>query len=208
MNNRIADHRDFARAPQHRTPSFRIAQLDRLAAAIADHRESIISALASDLGKPEMEVYASEIGPVMREIAFARRRVRRWMRPTRAGRGRRVLSAPYGAALIIGTWNYPFQLTLSPLVAAIAAGNGVTVKPSEAAPESAAVLDRMLSDAFAPNAVSVVQGDATISARLVDSGYDKVFFTGSSRVGAVVAAAAATHHSDVTLELGDRKSVV
>ena len=208
MNKRIADHREFARTPRHRTPSFRIEQLDRLAAAIAEHRESIVSALAADLGKPEMEAYASEIGPVMREIAFARRRIRRWMRPVRAGRGRRILAAPYGAALIIGTWNYPFQLTLSPLVAAIAAGNGVTVKPSEVAPESAAAIDRMLSGTFEPAAVSVVQGDADVSAELVDSGYDKVFFTGSPRVGAVVATAAAAHHSDVTLELGGKSPVI
>mgnify|MGYP006274793831 CR=1 FL=1 len=208
MEDIIERHRAFAKSGRNRSASFRISRLEGLRKALADYREEILAALYSDLRKPEMEAYASEFSPVIHEIDRAKRHLRRWMRPRRKGRGRSVVPTPYGAALIIGTWNYPVQLTLSPLVAAIAAGNGATVKPSELAPATAEVLRNLLQATFEPDAVAVELGGPDVAAALVDSGYDKVFFTGSPRVGALVAESAAKHHSDVTLELGGKSPAI
>lgn len=208
MKNLVAAHRAFARSERNRRASFRIGQLEALRQAIADHREALIGSLAEDLGKPETEAYAADLAPVIHEITFAKRHLRRWMRRRRTGRGAFVLPSPFGAALVIGTWNYPVQLTLSPVVAAIAAGNGVTVKPSEVAPATAAVLRRIIESTFEPEAVSVVLGGPDEAQALIDAGYDKVFFTGSPRVGAMVAERAARHHSDVTLELGGKSPAI
>jgi aldehyde dehydrogenase (NAD+) len=208
MNDLIRAHRDHARSAANRTAAFRIRQLAALAAALVDRRQRIAQALAADLGKPEVEIYAAEFAPVMSEISHAKRHLGRWMRWQRVGAGRWIIPSPYGAALIIGTWNYPVQLTLSPLVAAIAAGNGVTLKPSEHAPATAEVLRELVEATFAPQAVSVRLGGPDLAASLVESGYDKVFFTGSPRVGALVARAAAARHSSVTLELGGKSPAI
>ena len=206
----VEEHRIRISEPAHRSRRARIDALNRLEEALVTHREALLAALKSDLGKPEMESYPAELAPVIHEIRFARRRLGRWMKSRKTGFAvRRFISPePFGAALIIGPWNYPVQLTLVPLVSALAAGNAVTVKPSEQAPRTAEVIRGMLESAFEPAQVRAVLGDAETAKNLIDAGYDKVFFTGSPDVGALVAERAARQHSDVTLELGGKSPAI
>lgn len=206
--NIVARQRAFAGSAEHQTVRFRQNQLRRLRAAITDHRLTLIAALQEDLRKPEIEAYASELSLVVREIEHALRHLRRWMRDRRAGGGAVIETSPLGAALVIGTWNYPVQLTLAPVVAAVAAGNGVTVKPSELAPVTAGAIAAMIESRFSPEEIHVEIGGPETTNALVDAGYDKVFFTGSPGVGALVAARAAALHSNVTLELGGKSPAV
>lgn len=204
----VAEHRDWAGREENLAARSRIARLKALEKALATHRSRLIAALKADLGKPELETDASELALVVREIRYARKRLRRWMKTRRIGMRGRVIPEPFGAALIIGPWNYPVQLVLAPVVSALAAGNGVTVKPSELTPATAAAVKTMLDETFEPAAVRTVLGDAETARSLVDAGYDKILFTGSPRVGALVAEAAAKHHTDVTLELGGKSPAI
>ena len=208
MTTRADRQRAYARDRARTTLQHRREQLDRLRDALVAHREPLLAALKADLCKPEVEAYAAEFGPVMHEIAYAKRHLRRWMKDRRVGPGRWIESSPLGAALVIGTWNYPVQLTLMPVVDAIAAGNGITIKPSEVAPATADALATMIRESFDPDAVDVVTGGPEVANELIDTGYDTVFFTGSPRVGALVAERAAKHHSRVTLELGGKSPLI
>ena len=210
VNQIVEEHRAWAFDESNRGPKSRIQALNALERALVSHKDLLLEALAADLGKPAMESYSSELSLIIHEIRYARKRIRRWMARRRTGVINRgiILREPFGAALVIGPWNYPVQLTLSPLVSALAAGNGVTVKPSELAPNTAAAIRSMLVEAFEPKVVRVVLGDAETAKTLLDAGFDKVFFTGSPQVGSLVAARAARCHSDVTLELGGKSPVV
>ncbi|MDC7124208.1 MAG: aldehyde dehydrogenase family protein [Spirochaetales bacterium] len=206
----VEEHRAWAFNNLNRNPKTRIAALNTLEMALKLNREQLLSALADDLGKPSMESYSSELSLIIHEIRYAKKQLKKWIKPKHTGIINRglIVREPFGAALIIGPWNYPAQLTLVPLVSALAAGNGVTVKPSELAPKTAEVICSMLQEAFEPKMVKVVLGDAETAKVLLNSGYDKIFFTGSPKVGALVAEQAARSHSDVTLELGGKSPVI
>jgi aldehyde dehydrogenase (NAD+) len=169
----------------------------------------ILGALHEDLGKPEAEAWTSEIMLVRQEIALSLRRLARWIAPRRVG-GRwfhfpgraSVQMQPRGVVLILGPWNYPVQLCLVPLVSAIAAGNAAVLKPSEMAPATSAVLDRLVVRCFAPGHVRTLQGGAAEAAALTALPFDHIFFTGSTEVGRRVAEAAARNLVSTTLELG------
>jgi aldehyde dehydrogenase (NAD+) len=193
----------------------RRAALEGLRDALRRHEEAVLEALAEDLGKPAHEAFSSEVGYLYQEIRHALRHLSSWMRPRSArwdlaqfpGRGR-IHREPFGVALIIGPWNYPVQLLLAPLVAALAAGNVAFLKPSELTPASEAVLERIIADAFDPAWVSVVTGDAAMTRALLQQRFDKIFFTGSTAVGRKVMVAAAHHLTPVTLELGGKSPAI
>jgi aldehyde dehydrogenase (NAD+) len=194
--------------------AWRLEQLARLEQLLSDHREAVHRALAADLDRPAPEA-AIELASVRQEVRLARRCLRAWMRPRRVGLpvwawpGRAMTQAvPLGCVLIIGPWNYPFQLCLKPLVSALAAGNTAVLKPSELAPATAALLARLIPLHFPPKTVQVVLGDASVAARLLEERFDHIFFTGSSRVGRLVMAAAARHLTPVTLELGGKSPAI
>jgi aldehyde dehydrogenase (NAD+) len=175
----------------------------------------IAEALYADLKKSAYEAYMTEVGPALEEIRFARRRLRRWAKPKRVPTplihwpaSSVVRPAPLGVCLIIAPWNYPFQLAAAPLAAAIAAGNCAVVKPSELSPHSAAALSRMLQKTFDPGHVAVVEGGVAVSQALLAERFDKIFFTGSPRVGKIVMKAAADHLTPVTLELGGKSPCI
>ncbi|WP_160119738.1 aldehyde dehydrogenase family protein [Rhodovarius lipocyclicus] len=187
----------------------RLEALRRLDAALTGHEDALLQALHDDLGKPEFEAYSSEILPVRQEIRHAIRHLPRWAAPRRVATSwfhwpaRAALSMqPRGAVLVLSPWNYPVQLSLSPLVGALAAGNTVLLKPSEFAPATAAALQAMLEEALDPGLVQVMQGDAALAAALVAEHWDHIFFTGSGAVGRRVAEAAARTLTSCTLELG------
>ena len=207
----IARQRAFFQSGSTRPLEFRRAQLARLREAIGAHEELILAALRADLRKPAHEAYATEIGFVLGEIRHALRHLPAWMArqnrrvPLLAWPGRGFIQPePQGVVLVIGPWNYPFQLLFAPLVGALAAGNCVVLKPSEFAPQTAAVMSQLLNKAFSEEYVAVIQGEQDTAEALLREKFDGIFFTGSSRVGRAVMAAAAQHLTPVTLELGGK----
>lgn len=187
----------------------------QLEKAIKAHTPRLLRALQADLGKCETEAYASEIGLVLRDIRFARSRLQDWMRPV-SKRVPLIIQPGHaflqpvalGVVLILGPWNYPFQLLFSPLVSALAAGNVVCLKPSEWAPDTAEAVHTLCADAFEPDQVAVVTGDAETAASLTAMPFDHIFFTGSTATGRKVARAAAENLVPVTLELGGKSPCV
>lgn len=193
----------------------RIAKLRKLHDAVLRHREAMKAAMRADFRKPPHEVDISETLCVNSEIRHAIRRLPAWMRQRRAGvrlpllgSSARIHAEPKGVCLIMGPWNFPFNLNLIPLAAAVAAGNCVILKPSEHAPHCAAVLKTIVSECFPGEEVAVVEGAAEEARQLLELPFNHIFFTGSTAVGKIVMAAAARHLSSVTLELGGKSPVI
>lgn len=198
-----------------RAYAFRQAALTKLQKALRKNHRDIIAALHADLRKPAFEALAGEIDIIVRELLHTRRHLKRWMKRRRVRTPLLYFRAhsytqyePRGCVLIIAPWNYPLQLSLSPLVAALAAGNCVMLKPSEHAPHTAALLQRMLADCFPPEHVQVINGGIETSRALLDLPFDHFFFIGSSAVGKIVMEKAAQHLASVTLELGGKSPCI
>ncbi|HEY4640120.1 MAG TPA: aldehyde dehydrogenase family protein, partial [Thermoanaerobaculia bacterium] len=153
--------------------------------------------------------------PVVQEARFAVRHLKRWMKPQRVatplalfGSRSRIVYEPKGVVLIISPWNFPFNLTLGPLVSAIAAGNCVVLKPSELTPNATACMKQILGELFDEDEVAMIEGDASVAEGLLRKKWDHIFFTGSPRVGQLVMKAAAEHLTPVTLELGGKSPAI
>ena len=194
---------------------WRLEQLDGLARMLKREEERFSAALAADLGKPTIEGYAADIKATINEIADIRKHTPKWVKPRKASLPMSMKPGkawihpePLGVALIIAPWNYPIQLLLEPAAAAIAAGNAIVLKPSELAPATSAALAELVPRYVDPEAIAVVEGDASMSTALLEQRYDHIFFTGSTRVGQVVMEAAAKHLTPVTLELGGKSPVL
>ncbi|MCX6880506.1 MAG: aldehyde dehydrogenase [Verrucomicrobia bacterium] len=207
----IARQREFFHSGATRAADFRRVQLQKLAGLLETREAELLAALHADLRKSPHEAYVSEIGFVLGEIRHALRHLPSWMKPERRRSPvlawpacSRIHPEPYGVALIIGPWNYPLQLLLSPLVGAIAAGNCAILKPSEFAPHTAAVLDEMIRPSFAEHYLTIIRGERETSEALLREQFDTIFFTGGTETGRAVMAAAARHLTPVTLELGGK----
>lgn len=211
--NLLETQRQFFQTGATRSLSFRLTQLQHLKQAIAAQQDQILAAVKQDLGRPAYEAYF-EISTIA-EINFALKHLEQWIKakpvatsidqfPAKAW----VQPEPLGVALIIGPWNYPFQLMISPLVGSIAAGNCAILKPSEHAPHTAKVVHDLITSIFEPHYVSVVEGDAQISQALLAEKFDHIFFTGGTAIGRIVMQAAAKHLTPVTLELGGKSPCV
>lgn len=194
---------------------FRARQLTTLHDALDTHEPELLNALHADLRKAPQEAYVTELGFVKAEIAYALRHLKRWMRPTRVRTPLLVWPSralvqpePHGVVLIIGPWNYPVQLTLGPLVGAIAAGNCACIKPSELAPATSAILNRLISSTFPNDYIAVVEGGRETAEELLACRFDYVFFTGSGAVGRRVLEASARTLTPVTLELGGKNPCI
>lgn len=207
----VQRHRAFFESGATRSLEFRGAQLKKLLAALDENETALFAALHSDLRKSPEQAHATEIGLVQAEIRHALRHLRSWTAPQRRrtswfiapSRGW-VQPEPFGVSLIIGPWNYPLQLLLVPLVSAIAAGNCVVLKPSELAPHTAEAIATLVRKNFPAEFVSIVTGGADAAEALLREPFDKIFFTGSTRVGRAVMSAAARNLTPVTLELGGK----
>jgi len=193
----------------------RIRRLQELRQAIGAFEEEILAALETDLGKAAFEGYATELGVVYGELDHTLRHLRAWAKPRRMPTpmvqfpsASRVYAEPLGVVLIMSPWNYPFQLAIAPLIAALAAGNCAVVKPSRYASATAAVVERLLQSCFPPRYVSVFQGGGEVNTRLLEQRFDHIFFTGSVKVGKVVMRAAAEQLTPVTLELGGKSPAI
>ncbi|HLJ75746.1 MAG TPA: aldehyde dehydrogenase family protein [Thermoanaerobaculia bacterium] len=197
------------------TAGQRREKLRRLHDALLSRRDEIRQALWEDYRKPASEVDLSEIFPVVTEARHAMRHLRKWMAPHRVatplsllGTRAHVIAEPKGVVLVISPWNFPVNLTLGPLVSAIAAGNCVIIKPSEMTPHASACMKRIITDLFDESEVAVIEGDAGVAEALLKKKFDHIFFTGSPRVGKIVMRAAAENLTSVTLELGGKSPVI
>jgi aldehyde dehydrogenase (NAD+) len=193
----------------------RINKLKRLKRAILNHRQELEGAMWADFRKPAIEVGITEIYPVLSEIRYVCRNLKRWMSPqpvptpiTLLGSRSHIQYQPKGVVLIISPWNFPVNLTLMPLVSALAAGNSAILKPSEHTPHTSAVMKKIIEQAFeAPEAV-LVEGGVESSQALLELPFNHIFFTGAPAIGKIVMAAAAKHLASVTLELGGKSPTI
>jgi len=193
----------------------RIAKLRDLKTAILKHEDKVYKALQSDLRKSNFESAVTELIFIYGEIDFAIKNLSGWMSPKRIGKTlsnpfakNRIYYEPKGVCLIIAPWNYPFQLTMSPLISAIAAGNCAIVKPSELSPATSKVVHQIINDAFEEEEIACFEGNANVSTALLKLPFDHIFFTGSTAIGKVVMEAAAKNLTSVTLELGGKSPTI
>ena len=200
-----------------RSYAFRKQKLESLKATLYKYEEEIYAALHTDLKKNREESWITEIGFTIAEINFALKNLSQWMQPKKVGTNllnlpgkSYILSEPLGVVLIIGPWNYPLQLVLAPLVGAIAAGNCAVIKPSEIAPATAAILQKILDEVFDEAYIKTVQGDgAVVIPQMMNSfRFDHVFYTGSTAVGKLIYEMAAKQLVPVTLELGGKSPCI
>lgn len=197
-----------------RPMAWRREQLNRLSELVQQHETEVLEALAADLGKPPTEAFF-ELVALRQELKLTTRQLGRWMRAQpvsvplslRPGQAR-VVPEPLGCVLVIGPWNYPFQLTLRPLISALAAGNTAVLKPSEHAGAVADLIARLIPLHFEADVVQVVQGDGAVAAALVAMPFDHIFFTGGGTIGRKVLEGAAAHLTPVTLELGGKSPAI
>jgi aldehyde dehydrogenase (NAD+) len=195
--------------------SFRTRQLGLLHHAVKENEKMITDALHADLRKTPYESYMTEIGIVLEDIRFYMKKTARWAKPRRVRTPFYHLPAsswiypePYGLSLIIAPWNYPFQLAIAPLAAAVSAGNCAMVKPSEFSVHTSEVMADLIKQYFDPEYIAVVTGAVETSKALLAEKFDKIFFTGSPGVGRIVMKAAADNLTPVTLELGGKSPCI
>ncbi|KAG8378249.1 hypothetical protein BUALT_Bualt08G0118000 [Buddleja alternifolia] len=198
-----------------RTFEWRVSQLKALLTISINHQKDIVEALRADLNKPEHEAFVHEIAGVISSCKLALKELRRWMKPekvkttmTTHPSSAEIVSEPLGVILVISTWNYPFLLSLDPVIGAIAAGNAVLLKPSEVAPATSSLLSKLLGQYMDTSAVKVVEGGVPETTALLEQRWDKMFYTGNSKVGRIILAAAAKHLTPVVLELGGKCPLV
>ncbi|MFA7230178.1 MAG: aldehyde dehydrogenase [Victivallaceae bacterium] len=211
----VARQKSYFNCGQTRKIEFRLKMLDRLFKAIKEYEPKILAALHADLRKTEFESVATEISIVLEDIAYARKHLKKWASPHRAGvamlnfpASGKIYAEPYGSVLIFSTWNYPFQMLLSPLVGAMAAGNCAVLKPSEQAPATAELLLEMVGATFDPEYIVAFPGGIDSVHVLLNEKFDYIFFTGGTRQGREVMKAAAEHLTPVTLELGGKSPCI
>ena len=172
--------------------------LKSLYSVIKHHESEIYDALKADLGKPEFETYTTELGFVLHEITYQRKHLKKWSKPKKAAGSfisypakAKIIPEPFGSVLIMSPWNYPFLLSLQPLVTAIAAGNTAIIKTSEYSPSTSAILETIIQESFDPNFVALVKGGFLTNQLLMNETFDFIFFTGSPAVGKAVMESAA-----------------
>ena len=201
---------------KHKTDiKYRKESLKKLLHVITKHEDAIIKALYDDFKKPAFEAVLTETNYVISDLKETIKNIDSWAKPKRVSASFLnfpssdfIYSEPYGNVLILSPWNYPFQLAMCPLVAAVAAGNTVTLKPSELTPNTAAILSKIIRETFDIKHVVATTGDATIAQNLLSKRWDYIFFTGSVAVGKIVAKAAAENLTPVTLELGGKSPCI
>ena len=213
--NLMERQRAYFRSGATRSPAMRTLMLDSLYRKIRELEPEIQSALQKDLGKSGFESYMCEIGLTLSEISYMKKHLRQFSArervrtplaqfPSRSY----ILKEPYGCVLIMSPWNYPFLLTLEPLVDAIAAGNTVVLKPSAYSPHTSAVIKKLISAVFPEEYVAVVEGGRAENTDLLEQHFDYIFFTGGTQVGRLVMQKAAEHFTPVTLEMGGKSPCI
>lgn len=211
----VEKQRLFYKLGKTRNVDFRLRQLIKLKKWIKQHNDLIMVALQEDLGKAPFEAYITEIGFILEELNHSIKHLKEWDKEfkvkstiTQFPSKSFIYKEPYGVVLIMAPWNYPFQLTMAPLIGAIASGNCVVLKPSEFAPATSSIIKKMIREIFPPYYIDVVEGGIKENEALLEHKFDYIFFTGSSTVGKIVMRAASNYLTPVCLELGGKSPCI
>lgn len=211
----VINQREYFFEGKTKNLGFRIQQLKLLKKIIIRHEKDIMLALKKDLNKSKFETYETEIGFVLSELSYVIKNLPKWARCKRVRTPlTNFLSTsysypePYGVTLIMSPWNYPFQLTITPLIGSIAAGNCTILKPSAYSPNTSDLIDKLISKYFDKSFITVVKGGREANNTLLEQKFDYIFFTGSVAVGKIVMKAASKHLTPVTLELGGKSPCI
>ena len=215
MKKSIEKQKEFFASGETKSITYRVRMLRTLRKAILAYEQNIFAALHRDLKKSKFEAYTAEIGQCLAEITFVLKHLKKWMQPQRVGGSKLfplssgwIVPEPLGISLILSPWNYPFKLAVSPLIASLAAGNCVILKPSEISKNTESILAKMITENFDDRSVSVVCGGPDAAQKLLEHKFDYIFYTGSETVGKIVMKAAAQHATPLTLELGGKSPCV
>lgn len=215
VENMIAQQRQFYFSGATKNVAFRKEQLLKLKTTILKYEKEVLDALYLDLRKSEFEAYATEVGIVLDSISYMVKHIDEWMKPEavktpihlQMGKSF-IVREPFGVTLIIGPFNYPFQLVMEPLIGAIIGGNTAIVKPSETSVHTAVIVKKIIEETFDSSFVRVVEGEKEEVTALIHASFDYIFFTGSVAVGKVVARAAAERLTPIALELGGKSPAI
>ena len=215
MESIFLEQKQFYLSQKTKSYHFRYQQLENLRNTIIQHQEEISASLHKDLHKSTFEAYATEIGYILKSIRFTQKRLKKWMKTKKVKTPffqllttSHIQPEPKGQILIIGPFNYPFQLVIEPLIGAIAAGNTVMIKPSEFTPHTSSILKKIINTTFDKAYIEVVLGGVEITQDLLKLPFDHIFFTGSTKVGQIVYEQASKKLIPVTLELGGKSPTI
>lgn len=211
----INKQKDFFLTGKTRDLKFRKLQLELFESVLRKNENKLFQAIEKDFGKSKFDTFATELGMLYADLRYYRKNLNRLASPKRKSTNllnlpgsSYVYKDPLGTVLIIGAWNYPYQLTLGPSIAALAAGNTVVLKPSETAPNTMKAIEELVNENFSSEVFHCEVGDQTVATKLLEEKWDKIFFTGSTRVGKIIYEAAAKHLTPVTLELGGKSPAI
>ncbi len=216
LEHLLAQQQSAHQLTPYPTREVRIRRLDRMRSMLTDNRSAIAAAIAEDFGqRPEVETRIADLGGVIGSVDFAKRHLKSWMKPRRRGTelwfrpaSNAIVAQPKGVVGVMSPWNYPVDLALQPAVSALAAGNRVMIRMSEITPATTEVITGLVEDTFDADVVTVVGGDADLAAAFSALPFDHLVFTGSTRVGGLVAQAAAANLTPLTLELGGKSPAI
>lgn len=211
----VADQHAFFNSNKTKEVSFRINRLQQLKAILKQREQDFIEAIKKDFQKPPLESYGTEIGFLYSEIDHILRHIKQWNKPERVWGSlinfpsrSYIYRQPYGVSLVIGAWNYPLLLSLSPALGSIAAGNCTIIKPSEISAHTSSLLAEVINSNFDRSYLKVIEGAAETTQQLLSEPLDYIFFTGSTRVGKIIMQEAAKQLTPVTLELGGKSPAI
>jgi len=211
----VTKQHDYFKTGITKSYQSRIENLNKLKAALIKYETEMHDALKQDLGKPEFESYLSETGFSLHDLSSTIKSLKGWIKPkctmtsllTQPGSSK-IHYSPLGVNLIIAPYNYPINLTISPLIAAIAAGNTAVIKTSEMTPACSAIIRKIITETFAPEYIAYIEGEVPETTLLLQQKFDHIFFTGSPRIGSIIMSAAAKNLTPVTLELGGKSPCI
>lgn len=211
MNGIISNQRAFFKTHVTKNIKFRLEELNKLETLLKTNEDQLNKAIYKDFKKSKFDNYVTELALLYQDIKEAKRNIYKWSKVKRVGTNflnfpakSYIIPEPLGVCLVIGAWNYPYQLTLAPVIAAMAAGNTVVIKPSELAANTSALMAKIINENFDPRYLKVIEGGVPETTELLTHKFDKIFFTGSPQVGKIIYQAAAKHLTPVTLELGGK----
>ncbi len=211
MNKLVSQQRNYFNTHETKDLKFRLVQLNKLKSVLESNEKLMYEAIYNDFKKSEFDTFVTELALLYHDIKDAKKNLRNWARIKSVGTNMLnfpaksyIIPEPLGVCLVIGAWNYPYQLTLAPVIAAIAAGNTVIIKPSEMPMNTSRMMAKLINENFNPNYLKVVEGGIPETTELLNQKFDMIFFIGSSQVGKIVYQAAAKHLTPVTLELGGK----
>ncbi|XP_020593337.1 aldehyde dehydrogenase family 3 member H1-like [Phalaenopsis equestris] len=211
----VAGLRESFSSGKTRSYEWRAAQLKGIIRMINEKEENIMEALQADLSKPKLESFVHEISLAKSSCGLALKELKRWMKPEKVSSmltafpsSAEIVPEPLGVVLVISAWNYPFLLSIDPVIGAIAAGNAVVLKPSEISPSTSSFFSSVLPNYVDASCIKVVEGSVPVTTALLEQKFDKILYTGNAKIGRIVMAAAAKHLTPVVLELGGKCPLV